>query len=53
MSAALSVQEDEDGFDLALGDMNLKDLSFLTKFMTQFKKLRHLDIGQQKQLKQN
>ena len=48
MSAALSVQEDEDGFNLELGDMNFKDLSFLTKFMTQFKKIKNIDIGESK-----
>ena len=28
--------------------MNIKDLSFLTKFMTQFKKIRNIDIGESK-----
>ena len=28
--------------------MDLQDLSFLTKFMSQFKKIKHVDIGESK-----
>ena len=44
----------EQGFELSLTGMDLKNLAFLTKFMTQFKKIKNVDIGdtkiQQKEL---
>ena len=38
------------GFDLSLQNLNLKngDLGFLTKFMTQFKKIKNIDMGDAK-----
>ena len=43
-------EEEEEGFDIKLGDMNIetKDFSFLTKFMSQFKKIKNVDLGKAK-----
>ena len=43
-------EEEEVGFDIKLGDMNIetKDFSVLTKFMSQFKKIKNVDLGQAK-----
>ena len=38
----------EQGFELSLTGMDLKNLAFLTKFMTQFKKIKNVDIGNTK-----
>ena len=48
MSAALSMQGVDTGFELSLTGMDLKDLAFLTKFMTQFKKIKNIDMGETK-----
>ena len=42
--------EGDMGFDLSLQNLNLKngDLGFLTKFMTQFKKIKNIDMGDAK-----
>ena len=36
------------GFELSLTGMDLKNLGFLTKFMTQFKKIKNIDMGETK-----
>ena len=45
----ISIKEDNcDGFDLSLKGLDLKNLSFLTKFMAQFKKIKNIDMGESK-----
>ena len=46
--SALSIHAHEEGFELQLTGMKFDDLSFLTKFMTQSKQIKNIDIGETK-----
>jgi len=46
--SALSIHAREEGFELQLTGMKFDDLSFLTKFMTQSKQIKNIDIGETK-----
>ena len=49
------LDENNDGFELNLGKISAdtKDFSFLTKFMTNFKKIKNVDLGQAKTSKKD
>ena len=51
----IELDQNDEGFELNLGKLSADttDLSFLTKFMTNFKKIKNVDLGQAKASKKD